>query len=147
MVILAAVGEGQNPERIIAQASDLATAYEVGLEVVHVIPDNEADEHFEALREIADFKDIGFDIERERARDVAREMIDIALDGYDANRVTPIGRVGNPREEILSLAQKTGPEYLVIGGRKRSPTGKAVFGSVTQSVILNAEWPVVTVMS
>lgn len=147
MVILAAVGEKHNPDRVIAQAYELATAYDDELQVVHTIPEDEADSHFEELRTIPEFEDISFDVERDRARDVAERLIDISLGDEASNRVTPVGRVGNPRDEILSLASRIRPHYLVIGGRRRSPTGKAVFGSVTQSVILNAEWPIVTVIT
>jgi nucleotide-binding universal stress UspA family protein len=50
-------------------------------------------------------------------------------------------------EEILGEADRRSVEYLVIGGRKRTPVGKAVFGSKTQSILLTAACPVVTVMS
>jgi len=46
-------------------------------------------------------------------------------------------------DAILSHADEAKADSLVLGGRKRSPTGKAVFGSVTQSVIMNTDRPVV----
>jgi nucleotide-binding universal stress UspA family protein len=46
-------------------------------------------------------------------------------------------------EAIRSHADQAEADSLVLGGRKRSPTGKAVFGSVTQSVIMNSDRPVV----
>jgi nucleotide-binding universal stress UspA family protein len=49
---------------------------------------------------------------------------------------------GDPADQLLEVAQDEDANLIVVAGRKRSPTGKALFGSVTQSVILNAERPV-----
>jgi nucleotide-binding universal stress UspA family protein len=45
---------------------------------------------------------------------------------------------GDPAEAIIDAADEADADLIVIGGRKRSPAGKALFGSVTQTVILNA---------
>lgn len=49
---------------------------------------------------------------------------------------------GDPAESILQTASKEDVDAIAIGGRSRSPAGKALFGSVAQSVILNADRPV-----
>lgn len=49
---------------------------------------------------------------------------------------------GSPPEEILIHAEKYDVDQICLGGRKRSPTGKALFGSVTQEVILGTNLPV-----
>lgn len=46
---------------------------------------------------------------------------------------------------LLQLVDDTDADLLVIGARRRSPVGKAVTGSVAQTVILNAELPVLVV--
>ena len=48
-------------------------------------------------------------------------------------------------EGILELTADVDADAIVMSGRKRSPTGKALFGSVTQSVILDARVPVTVV--
>ena len=48
-------------------------------------------------------------------------------------------------ETILSLAGTADASLLIIGARRRSPVGKALLGSVTQTLILEAEIPVLVV--
>ncbi|WP_324664383.1 universal stress protein [Haloarcula sediminis] len=49
---------------------------------------------------------------------------------------------GDPAEEILKHAKEHDVDQVCVGGRKRSPAGKALFGSVTQDVILGTNRPV-----
>jgi len=46
---------------------------------------------------------------------------------------------------VLAFANAVGAEILVIGARRRSPVGKFLLGSVTQTIILDADMPVVVV--
>ncbi|APW97817.1 universal stress protein UspA [Halobiforma lacisalsi AJ5] len=50
---------------------------------------------------------------------------------------------GDAASDILDAAEAHDVDSIVLGGRKRSPVGKALFGSVTQSVVLNTDRPVV----
>ncbi len=45
-------------------------------------------------------------------------------------------------ERIVALAKELDADLVLVGGRNRSPAGKAVFGSTTQEVLLNAPCPV-----
>ncbi|MWV63442.1 universal stress protein [Halorubrum sp. JWXQ-INN 858] len=52
------------------------------------------------------------------------------------------GAVGDHADEIVDLAAAESADRVLVGGRSRSPTGKAVFGSVAQDVILSSPSPV-----
>lgn len=52
---------------------------------------------------------------------------------------------GDPAEELVEVADDVDANLIVVGGRKRTPTGKVLFGSVTQGVILSTERPVLVV--
>jgi len=47
--------------------------------------------------------------------------------------------------EIMDVADEVDADSIVMVGRNRSPTGKAVFGSTTQEVILTADLPVTVI--
>lgn len=57
--------------------------------------------------------------------------------------VTVRGAGGPPTDGIIELADEIDADKIVMGGRNRSPAGKVLFGSVTQSILLNADLPVV----
>jgi len=59
--------------------------------------------------------------------------------GFD---VAVLGALGDRADGIVREAEDWNADLLVVGGRRRSPTGKAVFGSVAQAVMLNAPCPV-----
>lgn len=151
MVIVAAV-DGPESERVIAtitQANELATQYGAELHIVHV-GDPAVD-----FRQ--DFTDVSEDALRttsenvseriiERVQQTATEIAAEAADRIDeVEEYEAVGLVGDSAEVIRQYATEHDAEYIVVSGRKRSPLGQAVFGSVTQSLLLNADCPVVAV--
>ncbi|WP_440767015.1 universal stress protein [Natronorubrum sp. DTA7] len=69
-----------------------------------------------------------------------RDLLDAAGVSVDLER-----RHGDPADEIIDYADSVDADTIVVPGRKRSPVGKAVFGSVTQDVILDSDRPVTIV--
>ncbi len=53
-----------------------------------------------------------------------------------------VERSGDPAASVLDVAEAEDADCICVGGRNRSPAGKAIFGSVSQSVILQADRPV-----
>lgn len=51
----------------------------------------------------------------------------------------------DPAEELISIAEETGAEFIIIGLRRRSPVGKLLLGSKAQRVLLDATCPVLAV--
>ncbi|AAV47834.1 universal stress protein [Haloarcula sp. NS06] len=65
-----------------------------------------------------------------RAREVLEDAgVEVALEESS----------GEPADAILRLADEQDVDMIVVAGRKRTPTGKVLFGSVTQSVILGTD--------
>lgn len=139
MVIVAAIKGSEQRTQIGTEAETLAEAFDESLHLVHVIEETEYTrlaENQSSKRE-ADTTGTIEDNAAAAAADGIGEVVDV---DYEL-----VGLVGNPSEEIIRYADDVGARYIVVGGRARSPTGKALFGSVSQSILLKSDRPVVTI--
>ena len=118
--IVAAVDEDKDRGRAIAEA---ITEIPMDREEVHVTVMHDFDENPEG----ASVDQVG---SVRRAADVLEDA-GIAVDLAESS--------GNPADEILDLADELDAKMIVLAGRKRTPTGKVLFGSVTQNVILGTD--------
>ena len=146
MTIVAAIDGRKQTDPVVSVGNDIARAYGEELVVLHVVPEDEFEKHRREITRLDESADYSFTQEEQSAERLVDDVVEETLDAHGDTPVTSVGRVGTPTEEILSLARERDARYLVIGGKKRSPVGKAVFGSVTQSVLLDADCPVVTAM-
>jgi nucleotide-binding universal stress UspA family protein len=119
------LGLDDNEERARAQArtvANLPTASEnVRAVLLHVFTDNTG----------------GASVNQVASVRRAREVLDEA--GVE---VTMAEESGDPADQILDTASAYDVDAIAVAGRRRSPAGKAVFGSVSQEVILSADRPV-----
>lgn len=146
MAILAAIDEQDRSRQVVEIAHDLARTYDDRLIALHVIPTDDYLDHKASLEEIPEFSDFSVTQEMESARNIARRFVTETVEDVGVE-FEPRGRVGDVAEKVLAEAADVEPRYLVISGRRRSPTGKVIFGSVAQQILLNADCPVVSKLS
>lgn len=147
MAIIAAIDENERSTQVVEIAYDLAEKYDDELIALHVVPRDEFESHQESLRKIPGMEDFSLSQQAESAKQVARRFVQHTIDDVEWGRVTTRGRVGDIANEILKETESVNPRFLVISGRRRSPTGKAIFGNTAQEILLKADCPVVSKLS
>lgn len=137
--ILLAVGAGDDKRAAALAAAVAEVAGPTGAEVIiaHVFDPDGFEEVEDRLAEGGE--DLTPDQVADRHRTV-RDIADVLRD--DGIRPEIRGAVGDRGDTVVALAEEVGADRIVIGGRSRSPTGKAVFGSTAQEILLSAPCPV-----
>lgn len=143
MTIVTAVDSSDRSPTVLARASALAADLNEPLHVVHVLRRAELVEVLDKDVEGQPFTE-NYEVRRVGEEIVERATTNPAV-AHDSDAIETVVRVGDPAEELTSYAEEADARYLVVGGRRRSPTGKALFGSVTQQVMLAASMPVLNV--
>lgn len=115
MSILAAVDDAESTG-VVQRGYELAQAFDEELVVLHVMPETKT---------------------KDEAKAVAENAIKLTLD--EPENVTAAGSLGDPAPRILHEAEKRNASYIVLGPHKQTPIGKALMGSVSQLVLLNAD--------
>lgn len=139
MTIVAAVDRASHARRVVEEAVILANAFDDSIHIVHVLSRSE----FVEMEE-TNVSETGDAIDLNRVREIAASVAEEAIKDVNAS-ADAVGLVGDASDEIVRYADENDAKYIVVGARKRSPVGKAVFGSVTQSILLNSRQPVVAI--
>lgn len=139
MTIVACIDRSDTAPEIIAEAVRLGEAFDDLIHAIHVLTKDE----FVDLQRTS-VGDTGTAVSIDRVEELATEFATEALDETGATGEA-VGLVGEPAEEIVGYADEVDARYIVLGGRKRSRVGKALFGSVAQSVLLESSRSTVVV--
>jgi nucleotide-binding universal stress UspA family protein len=139
MTVLVAVDREEDARRVLEEGERLAKQFDENLVVTHVLTRKEF-VNLERTSVSATDEVVDPDEVRDIAAELADELAEAVLDDY-----TPVGAVGDPAGEVLTLARKHDASYVVIGIRKRSAVGKAVFGSTAQDILMSTDRSVVVV--
>lgn len=139
MTIIAAVDRSERANAVVEEAAEVAEAFDDTVHVVHVVSESEfLDVERDSIEES------GRPVNPERIREAAQRRAREIVDNFDAD-YEAVGLVGKVDRQIIRYADEHDAKYIVVAPRKRSPTGKALFGSVAQGVILNADCPVISI--
>ncbi|WP_049986645.1 universal stress protein [Halobellus rufus] len=139
MVLAVGPKDRDQLDRLTEETLDVAGPTGATVVVGHVFTDEEYGEALEKLEFDRDADEVSPD-------DVARRHASVReireeLDAADVDTEVR-GGVGEHAGAIVTLAESADADRVVIGGRRRSPTGKAVFGSTAQEVLLDSPCPV-----
>jgi Universal stress protein UspA and related nucleotide-binding proteins len=143
--ILVAVGseETEQLDRLTQTVIDIAGPAGATVELLHIFTDAAFDTAVDRLK-IADRREASADRVARQLTSV-REMVK-RIDETDISS-TVSGAIGDHADEVVAHAEATDADLLIVGGRRRSPAGKAVFGSTAQAIMLGAPCPVTFVQS
>ena len=139
MVVVAAVDRSERTPNTVAEAATIAAGFDDTVDAVHVLSRSE----FVDLEQ-TEVSNSGRPVQMDRIREFAASKAEQATENVEFDApVEYVGLVGKAADEITSYADDNNARYIVVGSRQKSPAGKAVFGSVSQRVLLNSDCPVV----
>lgn len=144
--------ESEETKTLLREAGELAAGVDAELIVLHVMEES-------AYQELAE--------SRRSVRSVDRELVQ--LGGYPITEATDdaeqlarrlgwtelrdlpldwlaVGHVGRESDRIIEVAKEFEADHMFVVGRRRSPSGKAIFGDLTQRLIFEFPGPVTTLM-
>ncbi|WP_049901771.1 universal stress protein [Natrinema sp. J7-1] len=132
-------GDGDRSDQLAEAVIEVANPAGATVVLAHVFTSSEYDDVLARLEFDPDVDEI--DPDAVAARHATIHDLEDRLDEHDVDYAVR-GAVGEHGPTIVDLAASVGADRVVVGGRRRSPTGKAVFGSTAQEVLLSAPCPV-----
>lgn len=137
--ILVVLAHDEPDERLLEAAKTYATGTDTETFICRFI--DRKDYQDEVQRENNPGEQVdSIEMKEREANEKATEIGELYFDGeipYTAH-----GLVGTIPDDILRFAEEQNCEQIFVTGKKRSPSGKALFGDVAQSLILNFDGPV-----
>lgn len=129
-------------ERLLREAAATAAGDGADLLVLTFVTPDDLDEDLDTLESIGESEGVDYSDRTliEGIEATIGKQVSAILDERDIEYEVRVVEVVNKDAEatrIVELAESEGIDHVFLLGRRRSPTGKAVFGDTAQSVILN----------
>lgn len=137
------LSESKAEKELLAEAAKFSDCSNAPLSVLAVVSPSEYDSMAETMDIIGDVEDTSYNDDSifDGFRENTRDLVEDAIGDQDVPYEIMV-RVEEDEERadaILDSAREHDCDHVFLVGQRRSPTGKALFGDVTQKVILNFE--------
>lgn len=148
MPIVAGVDRTARARTVVEYARDLADLHDTDLHIMYV-ERNPGGVRFPGeplVGEEGSPKDWTKEIDVTGTAEHATEIATmIGEEVLDTAPFEAVGRFGDPANKLLEYSAEQEAEAIVVSGRKLSRVGRVLVDSVTQSLLFNADRPVVVV--
>ncbi|WP_435333489.1 universal stress protein [Haloarchaeobius sp. TZWWS8] len=122
-------------QSLVREAGRLAAGVGAELYLLHVFPEEKYEDIMSSRLE-SDGRSFPLDEAEMEAEHFATQVGHSALEEVDVE-YDVLGTVGREEMAILDVAEERECDHLFVTGRRRSPSGKALFGDLTQRLLLN----------
>jgi nucleotide-binding universal stress UspA family protein len=133
-ILLAVEGNEERMVPLASHAAEIADGVEASGVLFHVFEQAEFNEFLDRMNYDSTDPD---DIAKQHSvvQACASEFTDRGVS------IEVVGRIGEPASEIIEYTEDNDVDHVVLGGRNRTPTGKALLGSVSQAVLRSTDVP------
>jgi len=133
-ILLAVEDDEERMVPIATHAAEIAAALDAEVVLLHVYSDEEFEQYLDRM---------GYDSGDPDDIASRNDTVETCASIFTDHGVRPdvVGKVGAPASEIVDYTGDNDVDHIVLGGRHRSPTGKALLGSVSQAVLRAVDVP------
>lgn len=136
---LIVIEDVERDRELLERARAFAVGEETDLVILVLATESEYNSVAETLEAIGDAEHTSYN-EDDVLEGISGEIDDLAADvlgeRVDYELVTEIVE-DNQAKPVIAVAERTDCDHVFVSGRRRSPTGKAIFGDRTQQILLN----------
>ncbi|WP_158854826.1 universal stress protein [Halorhabdus sp. CUG00001] len=137
------LSESDAEKELLQQAATFSDCSDAPLTVLAVVSPSEYDSVAETMDLIGEIEHTSYDDDAifEGLRKNTRDIVEDAIGDMDVpyEIAVQVEDESDRADVVLTAAREHDCDHVFLVGQRRSPTGKALFGDLTQKIILNFE--------